>query len=61
MYGLCSPVCRSIVMSRKSTVMLRLACIVIFSPLSLNILQISVLDFSVFFGGCLQVASPLSL
>ena len=60
MYGLCSPVCRSIVMSRKSTV-LRLACIVIFSPLSLNILQISVLVFSICLGGCLQVASPSSL
>ena len=60
MYGLYSPVCRSIVMSRKSTV-LRLTCIVIFSPLSLNILQISVLVFSACLGGCLQVASPSSL
>ena len=60
MCGLYSPVRRSIVMLRKSTV-LRLTCIVIFSPLSLNILQISVLFFSVCLGGCLQVASPSSL
>ena len=44
MYGLCLPVCKSIVMSKKSTVF-RLASIVIFSLLSLNTFKISCLIF----------------
>ena len=59
-YGLCSLVFKSIVMSRKSTTF-RLASIVILSLFSLKILHISFLMFSVYLGVLLHIASPSSL
>ena len=59
-YGLCSPVFKSIVMSRKSTIF-RLALIVILRLFSLKILKISFLMFSVCLGVLSHSASPSSL
>ena len=60
LYGLCSPVLKSIVMSWKSISFL-FASFVIFSLFSLNIFHISFLIFSVCLAVLLHVASPSSL
>ena len=59
-YGLCSPVFKFIVMSRKS-IIFWLASIVILKLFSLKILQISFLMFSVSNGVLSHIASPSSL
>ena len=59
-YGLCSSVFKSIVMSKKSTIF-RLASIVILILFSLKILKISFLIFSVCLGVLSHSASPSPL
>ena len=59
-YGVCSPVFKFIVMSRKSIIFL-FASIVILRLFSLNILQISFLIFSVSNGVLSHIANPSSL